>query len=84
MKIYILKDRQHRSRGGIGISFITHKGKGSEYRVIYQTKARLFLYPLIVSDELCSVHFRNEEIKTYFFPFIFCANTAHLIFYPEQ
>ena len=25
---------------GIGISFVTHKGKGSEYRVIYQTKAR--------------------------------------------
>ena len=36
---------------GFGIPFKTHKEKGSEVpRVIYQTKARFFLYPLIVSD----------------------------------
>ena len=28
------KDRQHWSKGGIGISFITHKVEGSEDRVL--------------------------------------------------
>ena len=37
-----VKDRQHRSRGDIGISFITPKVNGSEDRAIYQTKAKVF------------------------------------------
>ena len=80
----MFKDRQHRSRGGIGFSFIAPKVKGSEDRAIYQTKARSFLYPLIFSIKICIVNCQNNEIKIDFFTFIFCANTAHLIFHPLQ
>ena len=34
--IMIFKDRQHRTRGGVGFSFITNKARGVEYHVIYQ------------------------------------------------
>ena len=80
----ILKDRQHRSRGAIRIVSITHKVKGLEYHVIYQTRARFSLYPLIFSIEICLVKYMNKEIKTDFFTFIFCANTTDLIFYLQQ
>ena len=56
------KDRQHRSRGGIGIAFIIHKVKGPEHRAIYQTKARIFLYQLIFRNEICLVNCINKEI----------------------
>ena len=72
------------SRGGIVIAFIIHKVKGLCHRAIYQTKARFFLYPLIFRTEIYLVNCINKEIKTDFFTFIFCANTAHLIFYPRQ
>ena len=80
----MFKDRQHLSRGGIGFSFIAPKAKGSEDCTIYQTKARFFLYPLVFSIKICFVSCRNNEIKTEFFTFIFCANTARLIFHPRQ
>ena len=47
-----LKDRQHRTRGGIGFSFITHKPRGAEYHVIYQMKAMIFVYALVLSNKI--------------------------------
>ena len=44
----LVKDRQHRSRGGLAFSFITQEPKGIKYRVIYQMKAYIFLYPMIL------------------------------------
>ena len=79
-----VKDRQHRSRGGIGIAFIIHKGKYPEYRAIYQTKARFCLYLLRFRNEICLVNCINKEIKQIFSLSFFGANTAHLIFYPRQ
>ena len=35
-----LKDRQHRSKGGLGFCFIIHEPKGLEQRVTYHMKAR--------------------------------------------
>ena len=81
-KYKFLKDRQHQSRGDIGISFIARKVNDSEDRAIYQTKARIFLHPLICSIKIRLINCRNNEVKTDFFTFIFCANTAHLIFHP--
>ena len=43
----MLKDRQHRSRGGFAFALIVHEPKGVEYRAIYQMKGTIFLYPLI-------------------------------------
>ena len=47
-----VKDRQHRTRGGIGFSYITHKPRGAEYHVIYQMKAMIFVYALVLSIEI--------------------------------
>ena len=60
------------------LSALVHAG------AIYQTKARFFLYPLIFRNENCLVNCINKEIQTDFFTFIFCANTAYLIFHPRQ
>ena len=49
---YPLKDRQHRTRGGIGVSFITPKPKGVEYHVIYHMKAIILVYALIHSNKI--------------------------------
>ena len=46
------KDRQHRSRGGIGFSFITHKPRGVEYHVIYQMKAMISVDALVLSNKI--------------------------------
>ena len=48
----MLKDRQHRTRGGTGFSFITHKPRGAEYHVIYQMKAMIFVYALVLSNKI--------------------------------
>ena len=45
-----LKDRQHRSGGGSGFPFITQEPKGVYYRVIYQKKGNIYLYPMILSN----------------------------------
>ena len=80
----VFKDRQHRSKGGMGFLFIAHQPKGVEYCVIYQTKARIFVYSLMLSSNIFPVNWKNCEIKTDFFTFIFCANTSHLILIPQQ
>ena len=48
---------------------------------MYQMKATIFLFPLIIDTKYFHVCETNCEIKSDFFTFIFCANTAHLIFY---
>ena len=77
------KDRQHRSRGGISVSFVTHKVKGSEGCAIDQSKARIISYRMILSNNLSSINCKNWEIKTEFFTLFFCANTNCLILYPQ-
>ena len=46
-----VKDRQHRSRGGCTFSFIVHELNRVEYCTIYQMKATIFLYPLILNSK---------------------------------
>ena len=67
----------------MGFSFITHQPKELDYRVIYQSKARIFLYLLIIGNNIFFVNGNNCEIKTDFFTFIFCANTSYLILKPQ-
>ena len=55
----------------MGFSFITHQPKELDYRVIYQSKARIFLYLLIIGNNIFFVNVNNCEIKTDFFTFIF-------------
>ena len=59
-----IKDRQHRSRGGLVFFYIVHGPKGVEYRTIYQMKATISLYPLILDTKCFHVYETN------------CANTA--------
>ena len=46
--VSILKDRQYQSRGGSDFPLITQEPKGVEYRVIYQMKGNIYLYPMII------------------------------------
>ena len=78
--VYVVKDRQHRSRGGIGVSFVTHKVKGSEGRAIHQSKGRLISYR-ILSNNISFINCKNWEIKTDFFILFFCANTNRLLYF---
>ena len=41
-ELAVVKDRQHRSRGGSDFRFITQELKGVEHRVIYQMKGNIF------------------------------------------
>ena len=67
----------------MGFSFITHQPKELDYRVIYQSKARIILYSLIIDNNIFFVNRKNCEIKTDFFTFIFCANTSYSILKPQ-
>ena len=75
------KDRQHRSRGSIGVFFVTHKVKGSEGRAIHQSKARIISYRMILRNNISFINCKNWEIKSDFFTLFFCANTNRLILY---
>ena len=79
-----VKDRQHRSRGGLEFSCITPKPKGIEGCVICQIKANILLYLLVGSNMEFLIYQEKYKIKSDFFTFIFCANTAHSIFDPQQ
>ena len=80
----MLKDRQHRSRGGFEYSRITHEPQGIEGRVICRIKAYISLYSLVGSNMESLIKSEKNEIKSDFFTFIFCANTTLLIFNPQQ
>ena len=56
MVFYTLKDRQHRSRGCCAFSLIVHKPKGVGYHTIYQMKAPICLYPLILIGKWLRVY----------------------------
>ena len=47
----IVKDRQHRSRGGLAFPFITQEPERIEYCVICQIKAYTFPYPMILRNK---------------------------------
>ena len=55
----------------MGFSFITHQPKKLDYRVIYQSKARIILDLLTIGNNIFIVNENNCEIKTIFFTFIF-------------
>ena len=63
-------------------SFIVHEPKGVEYRTMYQMKATIFPHLLVLDTECSHVYETNCKIKSDFSTLIFCANTAHLLFYP--
>ena len=65
-------------------SFIAHKPKGLDYRVIHQTKARFCFYLFVIDNYVPFVTGRKYEIKTEFFTFSFCANASSLILNPQQ
>ena len=81
--MFSLKDRQHRSSGGLEFSCITPEPKGIEGCCIYQIKASIFRYSLGSNMESL-ICYEKCRIKSDFFTFIFCANTVHLIKNLEQ
>ena len=54
----------------MGFSFITHQPKELDYRVIYQSKARIFLYLLTIGNNIFFVNGNNCE-KNLIFSLLF-------------
>ena len=55
--IFLIKDRQHRSRGRLEFSFITPEPKEIEGRVICHIKASIFLYSLVCCNMECLIYY---------------------------
>ena len=71
LQVSHVKDRQHRSRGGLEFSCITPKPKGIEGCVICQIKANILLYLLVGSNMEFLIYQEKYKIKSDFFTFIF-------------
>ena len=63
-----IKERQHWSRDRIGVSFVTHKVKGSDGRAIHQSKARnkkkmFSLYCFVLTDGIFTIFHTSSHIS---------------------
>ena len=78
----LVKNRQYRSRGGPGFSLILHKPKGVKCVNVYEIKANIFPYPLILHIKWFCVHKTHCKRKGDFFHFYFLCKHSSIHILP--